>query len=1140
MRKLFLTYCFLCASALFAFARDYLVSSLQKKDGLSDNNVTCICTDKRQRLFVGTRNGLNVYDGSLVSRVGNSDFEITALYCDDDVLYVGAENGLYEYSSESDSLIPVSLTTQWGVDIYCNVSGICRCANHIIVGTIGQGFFLLDKVNHTLKQFSTRIPFVTDLIPVSDNNVVVASRNEGLLSVNLSAMSVTELCNVTSARSLIYVSGRLWCVIEGGKAGYVGDGAFHQVLTDVSGLSEYDDGHIVATCSDCLVLLDSKEAVPDDKWNLFYDAHRVNDFTVACNIRDDEGNLWIPLRSSGLVKLPANRIALYEGNALEQNPDPNFCVDGDGNSYRAVKNQVFKYDVYGKTVEVYFKDMTPQVLFADKDGTVWVGTRKNGLKRDFVPVPVETTDGQISCVYSIKQDEYGFLWIACNLGVVRLDPQSLQARVIAGHEILPQSESFVPEKAPVSSDGTVRFLTSEHTLLFDPSSYCIQREVPCAEITSIGFRTSSDVIRVEGGLPIHIPYSNNSLVINLALPSYIRSESNSFRYMLSGVDDAMSTWSKHTPVSYNGLKPGKYKFIVEGMSGDGVASARANVYDVVIDPLWWNSNLAIVCYILSAILLIVFAILLIIRRVRSDYAYKLQVSRQRVEAESYKQKMNFFLGMVHEIRTPMTMMRLSLEKMSKAEEQTVRERATKVLVENLNNIGETINGILNYQNTESQGTQLLMIRTDLTKLCAGIGGQFEPMAKLKGLELSAMLPSEPVYVMADEMFFSKILNNLASNALKYARKRIGFSLSVEQNSAVLRVNDDGPGVSPEHKDKIFDMFYKVSGDKVAEASGMGIGLAYSRQLARAHGASITEENLPGGGASFIVEIPLMNMEKASLGGVNNELPVREEPSQVLDSVLVVEDNISLCSALEEELSEWFVVHKASNGAEALDILESAPVDIIVSDVMMPVMDGLELCRTVKQRQEFNHIPFVMLTAKVSIQAKEEGLDCGADAYVEKPFSIAQIKAQIENLLKLRESARGAVMAGVGTGDTSRFEYVSNADKEFLGRIDGLIENQLKEEDFSIDALADEMCMSKSNFYRKFHAVTGSSPNEYLKNFRLNRAAKLIREGLRINEAATSVGFYSSSYFAKCFYAKFGVLPKDYSNGYISNAVSDEK
>lgn len=591
----------------------------------------------------------------------------------------------------------------------------------------------------------------------------------------------------------------------------------------------------------------------------------------------------------------------------------------------------------------------------------------------------------------------------------------------------------------------------------------------------------------------------------------------------------MSAWSKNTSVTYNGLKPGKYQFIVEGMSGDGLVSTHAKVYEVIVDPEWWNGKLAITCYIMFVMLLLAGAVVLSMKRVRASYARKLQNARQRMETESYKQKMNFFLGMVHEIRTPLTMMRLSLEKMSNASSKDSKDDATKVLVENLNTIGETINGILNYQNNESQGAQLLMVRTDLKTLCAHSARQSEDMARLKGLTLSCSLPDKPVYIMADEVFFSKILNNLISNALKYARHAIEISLCVEQKSAVLRVNDDGPGVDPEQRNLIFDMFYKVSGDKVAESSGMGIGLAYARQLASAHNAVILQENLPEGGASFMVRIPLLEAEDLPEGGAEYTRTSQNENPGQMNRVLIVEDNASLCSMLEEELSVWYDVHKASNGAEALSILESTPVDIIVSDVMMPVMDGLELCKTIKSKSEYNHIPFIMLTAKVSIQAKAEGLESGADAYVEKPFSVAQIKAQIDNLLRLREYSRMAVMSGVGTGKPADSEYVNKSDREFLQKIDELIETQIREAAFSIDALAEEMCMSKSNFYRKFHAVTGSSPNEYLKNFRLNRAAQLIREGARINEAAINVGFYSSSYFAKCFFAKFGVLPKDYLN-----------
>ena len=217
---------------------------------------------------------------------------------------------------------------------------------------------------------------------------------------------------------------------------------------------------------------------------------------------------------------------------------------------------------------------------------------------------------------------------------------------------------------------------------------------------------------------------------------------------------------------------------------------------------------------------------------------------------------------------------------------------------------------------------------------------------------------------------------------------------------------------------------------------------------------------------------------------------------------------------------------AYNGAEALKIVENEEVDLVISDVMMPVMDGVEFCNVVKGKQELSHIPFIMLTALNNVEDKAEGLKSGADAYVEKPFSVIQLHYQIENLMKLRNSFRKTVKDAAGDPQAEQ-PQLNTRDAEFVSAINAAIDEQIRAEDFSIDALADTMCMSKTNFYRKFHAITGTSPNEYLKNYRLNRAASMIKDGARINEAAESVGFFSSSYFAKCFKAKFGVLPKDY-------------
>ena len=248
-------------------------------------------------------------------------------------------------------------------------------------------------------------------------------------------------------------------------------------------------------------------------------------------------------------------------------------------------------------------------------------------------------------------------------------------------------------------------------------------------------------------------------------------------------------------------------------------------------------------------------------------------------------------------------------------------------------------------------------------------------------------------------------------------------------------------------------------------------------------------------------------------------------------VLLVEDNPDLLKMESANLKKWFKILKAKNGEQALKIIDNHDVDIIVSDVMMPVMDGLELCQRVKDNIEYSHIPVILLTAKTLPESKTEGFCHGADAYVEKPFTILQLCMQIRNLLRLRRSLQKRIqpLANIENNLHPTEAFFSNKDMEFLKMLKENISNQLSDENFSIDSLTAIMNMSRSNFYRKLKALTGMSPNEYLKNCRLNRAAELLKEGYRITEIFEQTGFCSSSYFAKCFKAKFGVLPKDFQN-----------
>ena len=259
--------------------------------------------------------------------------------------------------------------------------------------------------------------------------------------------------------------------------------------------------------------------------------------------------------------------------------------------------------------------------------------------------------------------------------------------------------------------------------------------------------------------------------------------------------------------------------------------------------------------------------------------------------------------------------------------------------------------------------------------------------------------------------------------------------------------------------------------------------------------------------------------------------VRTELSGSKFTILLVEDNVDLLNLTRESLSTWFKVLKAQNGRQALEVLANETVDVIVSDVMMPEMNGLELTAKVKSDIEYSHIPVILLTAKTTLEAKVEGFECGADVYIEKPFSIRQLRKQIENLLKLRQAFHkmmSELSGGNGAAPISPVEYsVSQKDCELMAKVRAAVEAQLSDENFSVDTLAESLNMSRSNFYRKIKALAGMPPNDYLKTIRLNKAAELLKSGVRITEVCEKIGFSSSSYFAKCFKIQFGVLPKDY-------------
>ena len=1162
MRTIALTI-LLTLSSLICLANTYHpANTLQQKDGLSSNNVKCIFKDSMGFMWFGTDNGIDIYDAATISSVRKTGIGINSITEASGHIYIGSEKGLYEYDRATNDLIDFSAKTEFGVEIVSPITHLLSTGNTLVICTEGQGIFLYHHNTGKFIQCSISIPFVTDATLSKDGTLYISERESGIHSISMQGehlgliYSEKGISDIHSSDcGLFFVSGNqknIFNILENEKTK-------NQKLP-------YTINHIYDTDPREIILSTNKGVVKIDKetlksHNLYITSHGEDITFDTFNdiLKDNEGTLWIASTSNGVVTLPQKSMSLTrhskgeilfetpsenktsanfsdsEGKLIEDKADSEIstisCSDKDGNIYKAVGNEsIYKISPLGKT-EVYYLLNNVSEIFCDHQNQIWAGTSVKGLwylsGKEFIQLPISSTYGPASIVYSIEQDNEGFLWVCSDIGIVKIDPTNKAQMTIIATDEAQSSDKFLPRVSRKSPSGTLYFGRENSALSFNPSDIFVNRWAPPTVLKSMTFTNGSTPITcLYNNESIKLPHNSNSFTIDFAVLSYQDPQSNSYSYCLSSVDTP-DIWSKDNKAVYRNLKPGKYTFTVKGRNNDGVESASAACINIVITPPWYGSILAYLIYTLIIVGAAIYAYHVWKRRIDNKYIGILNKGRETIEKEAYYQKMNFFLGMVHEFRTPMTIMKLSLDSLMK--EDKPDKEALASIQENLEYMQDTVTGIMNFHKKKSDGIRLVLSKTDLTRICQSLVKKFRETAKIKGLKLDLTIPDEAIYVMADEPFLAKIIMNMLSNAFKYAKTTVSLTLACDQENITVRVRDDGPGVKEAEKEKIFDMFYKAAGDKIAEASGLGVGLAYSRKLAQHHDGTLILEDSLGEGASFLLTIPAIkeSLEEVGLSSGQAESSEQtDESSAEKLRIVVADDNLQLIAKLEKELSQWYNVKTAHNGAEALKIIEKEEIDIIISDVMMPVMNGVELCDTIKNKQELSHIPFILLTALNNVDDKAEGLKSGADAYIEKPFSVIQLHYQIENLMKLRNSFQKTVKDAAGNPNAQE-PQLNTRDAEFVSAINAAIDGQIRAEDFSIDALADTMCMSKTNFYRKFHAITGTSPNEYLKNYRLNRAASMIKDGARINEAAESVGFFSSSYFAKCFKAKFGVLPKDY-------------
>lgn len=783
-------------------------------------------------------------------------------------------------------------------------------------------------------------------------------------------------------------------------------------------------------------------------------------------------------------------------------------------------------------------------VFEDGNGQIWLTTEGSGFSR-FDPeretfIRYNSCDGMPSdVVFQIVEDGQGLFWITTNRGLVLFDPRTESVRQVYTVADRLLSNQFNYKSSYRSEQGIIYFGCIEGLISFDPARLVEQRTEyePPVYITDFSL-LDEPVVVGEPGSPLRksiicsdsvsLKYDQNSFSLQLAALGYREPQSNRLLYKLEGLDDH---WRRYTAesstITYSKLPPGHYLFRVR-LADRNEGPVRRLFIEV--SPPFYLSTVAYAFYALLGVGFLGLVFLYHNRRNRRRQEQHIQTFEREKERELYNAKISFFTSIAHEIRTPLTLIKGPLENI------LARKTIDRELVEDLNimdrntnRLLDLTNQLLDFQKIEKERLSLNLTRQNVADVVSETFYRFSSSAKQQHKRFELEIGEKEAWAEIDREAFTKILSNLFNNALKYSDAMIRVELHREGQELRLTVTNDGEIVPAEMRDAIFAPFFRNT--RKSEAPGTGIGLALSRSLAELHHGTLTM------GSSetvneFILTVPYssgaVSAEPESVpdeaaGTMPDTVP---EPVWEACSILVVEDNPEMQAFIRRQLSEHYSVITAENGVEALELLEKNYINLIVSDIMMPKMDGIELCERVKNDLRYSHIPLVMLTAKTTLQSKISGMDAGADAYIEKPFSSSYLLSVVANLIKSRRKLCEAFTKNPLV--LANTMATSTADTDFIVRLQEIIHANFNNPEFKMNDIAEMMHMSRASFYRKIKGVLDMTPNDYLRLERLKTAAQLLKDKrYHINEVCYMVGFSSTSYFSKCFQKQFGVLPKNF-------------
>lgn len=792
-----------------------------------------------------------------------------------------------------------------------------------------------------------------------------------------------------------------------------------------------------------------------------------------------------------------------------------------------------------------------------RKGDIYIGTFGGGISKvetfgdDGFPVLFHTYTSQdglpSDLTLAIAEDTEGKLWISSQNELSRFDPANGNFEFFPEVKKILEENSFSEATKCLSKTGLMMIGCTSGVMCFKPANIHTGHNSPYLALTSLSlFNKKAEVAEgspltsaIDNCNSITLNHNQNYFGIEYAALDYENPQAINYAYMLENLDKDWNFVGKQHTANYTNIPNGEYLFRVKSTNSEGVWGDNERVLKIIVKPPFWKTPLAYILYLITSFILI----FIVGYNLFTIYRLKMDV---RMEKKISDMKLKFFTDISHEIRTPLTLIASPVEYlMNDARTPETVKKQLGFISQNTNRMASLVNQILDFR--KMQSVKLRLSEINLAAFVKDVFNIFVETAEEKNIKFTFNDTSKGATIWADRDCLEKIVMNLLSNAFKHASsgKAIDVLVTTEGNGVTFKVRDKGPGITKDQMKKIFVRFASFGGDSGNPSTGIGLSLV--KELADRHSAKVHVDSEIGKGSCFGVtflkgtshfgdDVEYIGQHDPNITeNEDNTTAEQETPiDKLLDKrscVLIVEDDPELRSFLRSILENEYCIIEAEDGEIGLETAKKQNPDFIISDVMMPRMDGINLLKHLRNDVETSHIPIVMLSAKTDIDSQLKGLDYGADDYITKPFSVAYLKSRIANLL----SQRKRLQEIFGSSEIkSNAEYnpkpflITARDEDLMQKVMDIIEEKIDDGTFTIDDMATRIGVSRSTLYNKIKSLTGQPPLEFFRDMRIKRAAQMLRDSqLLVKEIAYMTGFSDVKYFSKCFKSKYGATPLEY-------------